>query len=142
MTVAPIGRIDVVVVGGGIIGLFAAWRAQARGMTVRVLDAGTPGDGASHVAAGMLAPISEAEFGEAGRRLLRLGLAEASGQDAGYRESGTMVLARDADEAEALEREQRFRDTLGLPVERLLPSAARRAEPALAPTLRAALDIP
>ena len=31
---------------------------------------------------------------------------------------------------------------MGLPVERLLASEARRREPALAPTLRLALDIP
>ena len=69
-------------------------------------------------------------------------LAEASGEDPGHRASGTLVVARDRDEAEALERSLAFRRELGLEVERLRPSQARRAEPALAPTVRLALDVP
>jgi glycine oxidase len=146
-------RHDVVVLGGGAIGLAVAWRAAQRGLTVALVERGDLGRGASHVAAGMLAPVSEADAGE--RELLELGLrsaaawpafaaelAEASGKDLGYRTTGTLVLARDGDEAEALERELTLREHLGLRVERLLPSAARRLEPALAPTLRAAFLAP
>jgi glycine oxidase len=146
---------DVAVVGGGIVGLFAAWRARERGLSVVVLDAGDDEGVAWPVAAGMLAPTSEAQFGDAGLRALELGLAaaarwpsaarelgEASGIDPALRASGTLVLARDRDEAEALDRERRFREERGLRVTALLPSAARREEPALAPTLRAALDVP
>lgn len=145
---------DVVVVGGGIVGLFAAWRAVERGLDVIVLDAGAQDGTAWPVAAGMLAPISEAQFGESGRRAVELGLAaaarwptaarelgEASGIDPGLRTDGTLVLGRDRDEAEALDRERRYREQLGLAVTPLLPSAARRAEPALAPTLRAAMEV-
>jgi glycine oxidase len=136
---------DVAVVGGGAIGLACAWRAQQRGARVVVIDAGEPG--AWHVAAGMLAPVSEAEFGE--RELLALGMESARRyadfcaelDDPGYRATGTMVVARDRDEAEALDRLAAFRSELGLPVERLRPSQARRLEPALAPTIRLALDI-
>jgi glycine oxidase len=136
---------DVAVVGGGAIGLACAWRAAQRGAKTIVLDAGEPG--AWHVAAGMLAPVSEAEFGE--RALLQLGLESARRYegfvselgDASYRAVGTMVVARDRDEAEALDRLAEFRRGLGLPVERLRPSQARRLEPALAPTIRLALDI-
>ena len=153
-----IGKVDVAVVGGGIIGLSAAWRLAAGGASVVVLERGELGGGASSVAAGMLAPISEAEYGSAGERALRLGLAaaerwppfaaelaEAAGLDLpsiGLRETGTLLLARDNDEAEALDREIRFRDALGLPTVRLRPSAAREREPALAPTIRLALEIP
>ncbi len=136
---------DVAVVGGGAIGLACAWRAQQRGADVVVIDAGEPG--AWHVAAGMLAPVSEAEFGE--RELLSLGLESAKRyaafcaelEDPGYRATGTMVVARDRDEAEALDRLAAFRSELGLPVERLRPTQARKLEPALAPTIRLALDI-
>jgi glycine oxidase len=144
---------DVVVIGGGVIGLGVAWRAAQAGLRVTVLERGTPGGETSHVAAGMLAPISEASRAERG--LLELGLrgaatyhdfvtelADASGRDPGYLPCGTLAVARDADEAEALERELEMRRGLGLEVERLLPSAARRVEPALAPTLRLALAVP
>jgi glycine oxidase len=141
---------DVAVVGGGPIGLASAWRAAQRGLRVCVLDAGEPG--AWHVAAGMLAPVAEAQFGEvallelslraaAGFPDLCAELAEASGRDPGLHATGTLVVARDRDEAEALDRLLAFRRRLGLGVERLLPSAARRAEPALAPTVRLALDV-
>jgi glycine oxidase len=146
---------DLTVIGAGLVGLSVAWRAAQRGARVTVLEAGVVGAGASHVAAGMLAPVAEAEVGDAGRRLLDLSLRaldrwpavaaeleEATGIDVGLRRTGTLVLARDADEAEALERERAFREARGLAVERLLPSEARRREPALAPTLRAALDVP
>ena len=142
---------DVVVLGGGPIGLATAWRATQRGMRVLVLDSGAPS--AWRVAAGMLAPATEAEYGE--RVLLELGLrsaraydgfaaelGEASGHDPGLRRAGTLVVARDRDDAEELDRLLAFRESLGLEVTRLRPSQARRAEPALAPTVRLALGFP
>jgi glycine oxidase len=101
----------------------------------------------------MLAPIAEATPGE--EPLLCLGLAAArsypafvselaaaSGLDPGYSACGTLVVARDSDEAEALERELELRRALELSVERLRASSARRCEPALAPTLRLGLSVP
>src|ERR671917_767956 len=142
---------DVAVVGGGPIGLASAWRAAQRGLRVCVLDAGEPG--AWRVAAGMLAPVAEANFGEDSLLDLSLRaaamfpgfcaeLAEASGADPGLRRTGTLVVARDRDEAEELERLLEYKRSLGLEVERLRPSQARRVEPALAPTVRLALDVP
>ncbi len=142
-------------IGGGAIGLSIAWRARARGMQVTVLERGRTGQGTSRVAAGMLAPVAEAEFGEAGRRVLELGLRsaemwpafaqeleQASGMDVGFLRTGTLLLARDEDEARELERQIAFRDSLGLATKRLRPSEARALEPALAPTLRLALQAP
>ena len=144
---------DVVVIGAGVIGLAVAWRAAQAGLRVSVLERGRPGHETSHVAAGMLAPISEASPVERG--LLALGLRSAaiypdfvaelafvSGRDPGYLSCGTLAVARDADEAEALERELAMRRGLGLEVRRLLPSAARQMEPALVPALRLALEVP
>ena len=148
----PTATTDVAVIGGGVIGLAVAWRAAQRGLRVCVLERGELGHGASHVAAGMLAPVTEADAGELA--LLDLGLRsarawprfaadleQAAGADPGLRRSGALVVARDGDEAEALERELALRTRLGLAVQRLLPSAARRLEPALAPTVRLALDV-
>jgi glycine oxidase len=147
------GSFDVAVIGGGVIGLAVAWRAQQHGLRTVVLERDTLARGASHVAAGMLAPVSEARLAE--RALLELGrasaarypafveeLQHASGRDPGYLACGTLAVARDRDEAEALERELAEREALGLRVERLRASEARRREPALAPTLRLALAIP
>jgi glycine oxidase len=146
-------RVDVAIAGGGIIGMAIAWRARERGMSVTVLERDTPGHGTSRVAAGMLAPVVEAEFGPAGRRLLELGLRAAqlwptfaselkacTGVDVGLMRSGTLLLARDEDDARELERQLAFRQSLGLSVTRLRPSEAREREPALAPTLRLALE--
>ncbi len=147
--------VDTVVVVGGIIGLAVAWRARLAGLSVTLLERDGTGEGTSHVAAGMLAPVAEVEFGEAGRRVLDLGLRsavlwpafaaeleEAAGIEVGLRRSGTLVVARDDDEARELERQIAFRDSLELSTERLLPSAAREREPALAPTVRLALHAP
>jgi glycine oxidase len=149
----PTATSDVAVIGGGVIGLAVAWRAARSGYEVCVLERGELGGGASHVAAGMLAPVTEADAGELA--LLELGLrsarlwpqfatelTDAAGADPGLRLSGALVVARDRDEAEALERELALRQELGLEAQRLLPSAARRLEPALAPTIRLALDVP
>jgi glycine oxidase len=145
----------VVVVGGGVIGLAVAWRAQARGLSVTVLERDTVGRGTSYVAAGMLAPVAEVEFGEAGRAMLELGLRSArmwpefaaelercSGDEVGLLRTGTLVLARDEDEARELERQIAWRDSLGLRTVRLRGSEAREREPALAPTMRLALEAP
>jgi glycine oxidase len=146
---------DLAILGGGIVGLSVARRARERGMTVAVLERGTLGAGATHVAAGMLAPVAEVEFGEAGRQVLELGVRSArmwpafaaelerdSGIDVGLRRTGTLVVARDDDEARELERQLAFRESLGLRAMRLRASAAREREPALAPTVRLALEAP
>src|SRR3954462_14668822 len=92
---------DVAVIGGGVIGLSVAWRARARGLSVVVLDRGELGGGTTRVAAGMLAPASEADPQE--RALLALGLESArmwgafadelrdvTGVDVGLRTEGTL----------------------------------------------------
>jgi glycine oxidase len=138
-----------VVVGGGIIGLACAWRLAERGHPVTVVDP-APTSGASHVAAGMLAPVTEAHFGEESLLALNLesarrwpafaaALARASGQPVDFEEGGTLAVALDNDDRAALDHLAAYLDRLGLPAERLRPRAARSLEPMLAPTLRGAL---
>jgi glycine oxidase len=145
---------DVAVVGAGVIGLAVGWRAAQRGLRVIVLEReGHAGAGTSAIGAGMLAPVSEAVATE--QPLMRLGLAsvrrypefvaelaELTGMNTGYLRCGTLLAARDGDEAEWLAREIALRESLGLDVHRRRASEARRLEPALAPTLRLALEIP
>src|SRR3954454_3360885 len=110
---------DVVVVGAGVIGLASAWRAAQRGLSVLVVERDEPGAGASGAAAGMLAPVTEAEFGEEALLQLNLAsaelwprfaaeLAERSGIDTGYRASGALVVGADRDDAEELRRLHSF----------------------------------
>ncbi len=146
--------VDLAVIGGGVIGLAVAWRAAQRGLHVTVLERDEVGHGTSYIAAGMLAPIAEVTPGE--EPLLELGLRSARGYaqfaaeladaagvaDVGYTPCGTLLVARDNDEGEALERALELRRRHGLAVERLRASEARRREPGLAPTLRLALDVP
>src|SRR3989442_15718410 len=116
---------DLIVIGGGVIGLSVAWRARERGLAVSVLERELAGGGTSRVAAGMLAPVSEVEFGEAGGRMLELGLRSAelwpafaaeleqvSGQAVGLRPAGTLMVARDEDDARELERQISLRESL------------------------------
>jgi glycine oxidase len=145
---------DVAVVGGGVIGLAVAWRARQRGLEVVLVEReASLGRGASYAAAGRLAPVGEADPQE--RALLAHNLESArrwssfadelgdvTGVDVGYRTCGALLVARDADEASHVERERGQRERLGLRVERLLGSEARRREPALAPGVRLALELP
>ena len=140
-------RYDAIVIGAGLIGLACAWRMQGRGLSVLVVDrALEAGAETSHVAAGMLAPVTEADFGE--QALLRVNLRgrerwpafaaeleERSGLPTGYRESGALVVAADRDDAEALRRLHEFQLGLGLEAEWLAPSRARRLEPSLSPRI-------
>src|ERR1700716_4158267 len=103
---------DLAVVGGGVIGLAIAWRAAACGHRVTVFDP-TPGRGASWLAGGMLAPVTEAWPGE--EDVLRLGEESlrrwpgfardlaAEGFEPGLSEKGTLVVALDTADTGRLE---------------------------------------
>lgn len=72
---------DVLVVGGGVIGLATAEALAHEGLRVRVLETARVGSGASGAAAGMLAPINEvleSGAGDPDHPLLRLGLESLS----------------------------------------------------------------
>ena len=138
---------DVIVVGAGIVGLACAWRAAQRGLSVLVAERDRPGAGASGVAAGMLAPVTEAEFGEEALLTLNLAgleawpafgaeLAEVSGAQIGHRRDGALVAAADRDDAEELRRLVAFQRSLGLEADWLTGRACRRLEPGLSPRVR------
>jgi glycine oxidase len=143
---------DVAVVGGGTIGLSVAWRLASEGVTVTVFDE-APGRGASWAAGGMLAAVMEAEFGE--EPLLRLNLASrdlwpgfaallesASDLAPGYRQSGTVLVARDRDDLDELTGLRDFMVRLDLKVERLAARDLRDLEPSLSPRIRGGLLAP
>jgi glycine oxidase len=142
-------RADVAVVGAGVIGLASAWRLAQAGADVVVVDP-APGAGASGVAAGMLAPVTEARLGE--EALLALNRASwarwpdfaaeveaAGGRPVGYRADGTLMVALDADDRAVLDDLAGRHRAMGLAVEALRGREARALEPGLAPAVRAGL---
>ncbi|MGP3981284.1 glycine oxidase ThiO [Streptomyces sp. KR80] len=137
---------DVLVIGGGVIGLVTAWRAAQRGLRIAVADP-SPGGGAAQVAAGMLAAVTELHYGE--ETLLGLNLAsaerypeftaeleEASGQDTGYRACGTIAVALDSDDRAHLRELHTFQLRTGLDSQWLTGRECRSLEPMLAPGVR------
>ena len=94
------GRVDVAVVGGGLIGCALAAELARRGRSAVVLEKAEPGAEASGAAAGMLTPQSDAAARDAFFDLAleshRLypdwvrGLAEETGMDVGYRVWGLL----------------------------------------------------
>ncbi|WP_128376079.1 glycine oxidase ThiO [Streptomyces cavernae] len=142
---------DVLVVGGGIIGLVTAWRAAQRGLATALVDP-EPGGGAARVAAGMLAAVTELHYGE--QTLLGLNLASArrypefaaeltgaSGEDLGYRRCGTLAVALDADDRALLRELHSLQRASGLESEWLSGRECRRLEPMLAPGVRGGLRV-
>lgn len=143
---------NVVIIGAGVVGLGTAWRCAARGANVTLVDP-EPASGASGVAAGMLTPVSELDYGE--EPLLRLGVAsrnrypsfvaeleELTGLDTAHRTDGLLEVAFDADDLRVLEDVKRFQEALGVPTEALDRRECRRLEPMLAPTVRGGLFAP
>lgn len=143
---------DVLVIGGGIIGLVTAWRAARRGLRTVLADP-VPGGGAAQVAAGMLAPVTELHYGE--EALLGLGLASAArypefaaelaeasgGLDIGYRACGTLAVALDSDDRLHLRELHALQRRCGLDSEWLTGRECRRLEPMLAPGVRGGLRV-
>jgi glycine oxidase len=141
----------LVVIGAGVIGMSCAWLA-ARGRKVTVLDP-APASGASWVAGGMLAPVTEAWPGE--EKLLALGSASvkrwpsfaesleaASGRPAGLHTDGTVVAATGSGDKDELDALATFLGRLGRDVERLTGRELRRMEPSLGPDVRGGLCVP
>lgn len=142
---------DVLVIGGGIIGLVTAWRAAQRGLRTTVADP-EPGGGAARVAAGMLAAVTELHYGE--QLLLGLNVASAarypefaaelsaaSGQDIGFRACGTLAVALDSDDRAHLRELHALQQRSGLESEWLSGRECRRLEPMLAPGVRGGLRV-
>ncbi len=144
--------VDVLVIGAGVVGLAIAWRTAQRGMSVLLADP-APGRGASYAAAGMLTPVTEAAYAE--RELFELGLdslrrypdfaaelAERTGADVGFRQTGTLAVGYDADDMAALAEHAALRRSFGASAERLTGRECRRAEPMLGPAVCGGLLTP
>lgn len=100
--------IDVLVLGGGLIGLACSRELARRGASVGLLERGNVGHQASAAAAGMLAPLSEVrtagplfEACRASRSQWPGWLAsvvEEAGRPVEYDDSGTLITARERED--------------------------------------------
>jgi glycine oxidase len=140
------------VVGAGSIGLAVAWRAAQAGAEVVVHDP-DPGSGASRVAAGMIAPVTEAHYGEEALAPFMAESADvwpefareleaASGVEVGFRDVPTLLVGlEDGDRAEIDRQAELYRCT-AREVEVLTARAARKVEPLLSHRVRGGVLAP
>jgi glycine oxidase len=135
-------RANIVVIGGGLIGLSVAWRLAEAGRSVVVIERGQVGAGASLAATGMLAPAAEHEPGS--DHLLPLAL-ESLNRWPGFRDSLQAASGLDIDYREEVER-LRFRYELqkrsGVAAEWLSGPQVRAREPLLRPNVTAGILCP
>ncbi len=140
---------DIVIIGGGIIGLSVAYSMPETYEKVAVVDP-FPGKGTSWVAAGMLAAVTEAYYGEELELQINMAsanlwkpfareLAEQSGIDIGYRQVGTLVVAGGNDDRSYIRELYDYQAGLKLNVEWLSASEVRELVPQLAPSVRGAM---
>lgn len=141
--------IDVLVIGGGLIGCAIALRLAQAKLRVAVVDRGEPGCEASGAGAGMIAPQGETTEPDdlytlcaASRDLYPAFAAEVeelSGQSVRFSQQGTLFAALDESQAAEIDRVYRSQAAAGLVVERLGPGEAHRLCPQLAPANLGAL---
>ena len=150
---APPARVDVAVVGGGVIGLSVGWRLARRGLAVAVFDAGPAGGGTSSAATGMLAAAAEHEAG--GDALLGLcneslalwpafrdALEADAGQFIDYGTQGTLVVAVGRDEVDRLRARHALQRKAGLDARWMGSSALLDLEPGLRPNVTGGIFCP
>ena len=143
---------DIVVVGGGIIGLASAYALAEAGARVEIIDAKDVGREASWAGGGILSPIHPhgypAALADLAERSLALypslceELEAATGAGVEMRRSGLLFVAFDDEDDRECAAIAEWRRARGLPTESLTGEAARAVEPSLAPAVRSALRLP
>lgn len=139
------------VAGGGVVGLLTAWQLRLAGHRVTIIDP-EPGGQASFAAAGMLAPISEVQYGQqelwdlmtaahAEYPGLIASLESATEVPAGYRDNGTVLIAADPGDRAAVAELVAVQQAQGMEVQPLTSRQLRRLEPALSPGLAKAWEV-
>lgn len=137
--------VDVVVVGGGVIGCAIAFELTERGRAVTVVERGEIGGEASWASAGIISLPARMDMPPERVEISRRGLArypglvaeleERTGIAIEYRRDGELDIAVDAAQAAVTDERAGWQRSLGFNVERLDEAAARALEPALPPEL-------
>lgn len=141
---------NIVIIGGGIIGLGIGWQLAKSGTKVTIFDRGEAGRAASWAAAGMLAPYAEVHTEEP--ELLQLGIESLSlypqwvdelESDAqmsiGYRVEGTLIVGLEPDDTHQLRHLYDAQQEFELDVKWLNGRDACEIEPALSPRVTSAI---
>ncbi|MHB1558827.1 MAG: glycine oxidase ThiO [Isosphaeraceae bacterium] len=155
MTTSKCG--DIVIVGGGVIGLSIAYALAREGLRPILLDRREPGREASWAGAGLIPPIADRPPG-GGVSLNPLAalrgwsarlypewsaaLQDETGIDPGYRRTGGVDVAWTAHEDDALRAAAGQWRAEGIAWERIPPGDHARVEPALNPKLRSVYFLP
>ncbi len=140
---------DILVVGGGLIGLLTARELALTGATVQILERGTSGRESSWAGGGILSPLNPWRYPDAVTELSRWSqmaypalaeeLSRSSGVDPQWTQSGMLMLGlADEERFQALQWAIRF----GFDMEVVDGEATRRIEPALGPTLGGGVWMP
>jgi len=143
---------DVIIIGAGIIGCSIAYHLTQKGVSCLVFDRGAIAQEATAASAGMLGAMMETD---APGPLVELALAsqsryeglsrllfEESGIDLEYTECGTIGVARNEEEKDALLQKCKFAEAFGRRVQWIGPEELRHYEPGLAEGLLGGVNIP
>jgi glycine oxidase len=135
---------DVLVIGGGVIGLSLAYELTGHRLAVRVIDRREPGRESSWAGAGILPPASQRDNAAPLEHFAALSntlharwadqLAQETGIDNGYRRCGAVYLASSDAEARELQVLQQSWQAGGVDCRWLNAADLRDLEPNLAPS--------
>ena len=141
---------NIVIIGGGVIGLGIGWQLAKSGAAVTIFDRSEAGRAASWAAAGMLAPYAEVHTEEP--ELLQLGIESLSlypqwvdeletdtHMSIGYRVEGTLIVGLEPDDTHQLRHLYKAQQQFGLEVKWLNGRDACEIEPALSPRVNSAI---
>src|SRR5262245_17098479 len=141
---------DVLIIGGGVIGLSLAWDLARHGRRVHVVDQGPPGREASWAGAGILSPAilrgQQHPYDQLRGLSFQLHsiwaeeLKALTGIDTGYRRCGGLHLARTPGEAASLAAWANLVLEEGIAIERLSASKLADIEPGIAQAARSVLS--
>lgn len=141
---------NIVIIGGGVIGLGIGWQLAKSGVKVTIFDRGEAGRAASWAAAGMLAPYAEVHTEEP--ELLQLGIESLSlysqwvdeletdaHMSIGYRVEGTLIVGLEPDDTHQLRHLYKAQQQFGLDVQWLNGRDACKIESVLSPRVTSAI---
>jgi glycine oxidase len=144
---------DVLIIGGGVIGLGLARELRKKGAgKITVVERGELGREASYAAAGMLAPQAETDREDEFFRFCSESnglypdfagqLLDETGIDIELDRSGTLYLAFSEGDSADIRKRYDWQKEAGMTVEHLTAEETRKAEPFVSPDVRDSLYFP